>query len=69
MVILFFLPVKAFHLKFEEMKLEPNIKKWDVQVLQISRNKRHLDKANILHFWETLDRWVCRGWGTGQGRE
>lgn len=50
--------VKAYHLKFEELKCDPNIQKWDVQVLEISRNKRHLDKASILRFWETLDRWV-----------
>jgi len=32
--------VKAFHLKFEELKCDPNIQKWDVQLLEISRNKR-----------------------------
>lgn len=50
--------MKAYHLKFDELRCDPNILKWDIQVLEISRNKRHLDKASILLFWETLDRWV-----------
>ncbi len=48
--------VKAYHLKFDELKIDPNIQKWDVQVLEISRNRRHLDKACMLRFWETIDR-------------
>ena len=28
--------VKAFHVKFEEVKLDSNIQKWDVEVLQVS---------------------------------
>ena len=27
--------VKGYHIKFEESRLDPNIKKWDVQVLQV----------------------------------
>lgn len=29
--------VKAFHVKFEEAKLDANIQKWDVEVLQVFR--------------------------------
>ena len=28
--------VKAFHIRFEELRLDPNIQKWDVHVLQVS---------------------------------
>lgn len=28
-------PVKAFHLRFEEHRLDPNIQKWDVHILQV----------------------------------
>ena len=28
--------VKGFHVKFEESRLDPNIKKWDVQILQVN---------------------------------
>jgi len=51
-----FTKIKGYHIKFEESRLDLNIKKWDVQVLQISKTKRHLDKASILRFWETLDK-------------
>ena len=27
---------KAFHLKYEEVKLDANVRKWDVQVLSVS---------------------------------
>ena len=40
------------------MKLDPNVKKWNLQVLDISRQKRHLDRASLLKFWEILDRRV-----------
>ena len=50
--------VKAYHVKFEEARLDPNIQKWDVSVLHISKSRRHLDKASVLRFWETLDKYV-----------
>ncbi len=31
-----YLLVKAFHVKFEEAKLDNNIQKWDVEVLQVT---------------------------------
>lgn len=34
-VTMLFPPVRAFHVKFEEMRLDTNIQKWDVQVLQV----------------------------------
>lgn len=56
----FFLPVphvvKAFHLKYDEVRLDPNVQKWDVTVLELSYHKRHLDRPVFLRFWETLDR-------------
>ena len=48
--------VRGYHVKFDELKLDPNISKWDVHVLQISKTRRHLDKASVLRFWETLDK-------------
>lgn len=58
--IIFFLPVphvvKAFHLKYDEVRLDPNVQKWDVTVLELSYHKRHLDRPVFLRFWETLDR-------------
>ncbi|CAK9291760.1 unnamed protein product [Gordionus sp. m RMFG-2023] len=55
-----FSKIKAFHLKWEEMKLDSNVAKWDVHVIQLSRNKRHLDRASLLKFWEVLDRYTAK---------
>lgn len=40
------------------MKLDANVAKWAVNVLQISRTRRHLDRATLMVFWEKLDRYV-----------
>lgn len=48
--------VCAFHLKYDEMKLDANVARWAVTVLNLSRTKRHLDRAVLLGFWETLDK-------------
>lgn len=51
-----FFSVQAFHIKFEEMNLDANIGKWAVHVINLSRERRHLDRARFLEFWEKLDR-------------
>jgi len=48
--------VKAYHLKWQELPLDTNIKKWSVHVLNLDRHKRHLDRATLNQFWEILDR-------------
>ncbi|XP_037513576.1 LOW QUALITY PROTEIN: parafibromin-like [Rhipicephalus sanguineus] len=48
--------IKAFHLKWDEITLDSNVAKWAVHVIQLSKQKRHLDRANLLNFWEVLDR-------------
>ena len=52
--------IKAFHLKFDEMKLDANVAKWNVEVIELSRNKRHLDRANLLKFWSILDQHMVK---------
>lgn len=49
--------VRAFHLKYDEAKTDPNVQKWDVTVLELSRHRRHLDRPVFLRFWETLDKY------------
>ncbi|KAM3966631.1 parafibromin-like [Aphomia sociella] len=51
-----FANICAFHLKYDEMKLDANVARWAVTVLDLSRTKRHLDRAVLLGFWETLDK-------------
>uniref|UniRef100_A0A8C9RKN6 Parafibromin n=1 Tax=Scleropages formosus TaxID=113540 RepID=A0A8C9RKN6_SCLFO len=53
-----FAKIRAFHLKYDEAKMDPNVQKWDVTVLELSHHKRHLDRPVFLRFWETLDRSV-----------
>lgn len=48
--------VRAFHLKWRELPLDTNIRKWDVVVLELDRHKRHLDRATLQDFWNILDK-------------
>ena len=50
--------VAAFHIKWDESILEKNIANWSVNIIQLSRSKRHLDRAKLMNFWEILDKWV-----------
>lgn len=52
--------IKAFHLKWDEQKLDDNVAKWNVHILELSRSKRHLDKANLLKFWSSLDAFMTK---------
>lgn len=42
--------VCAFHLRFDEMKLDANVARWAVTVLNLSRTKQHLDRAALMTF-------------------
>ncbi|XP_028164362.1 parafibromin [Ostrinia furnacalis] len=55
-----FANICAFHLKYDEMKLDANVARWAVSVLNLSRTKRHLDRAVLLGFWETLDKHMMK---------
>lgn len=55
-----FTKVCAFHLKYDEMKLDVNVGKWAVHVIELSRSKRHLDRAALMTFWEKLDKHILK---------
>lgn len=55
-----FSKICAFHLKYDEMKLDANVARWAVTVLNISREKRHLDKSILMTFWEKLDKYMLK---------
>ncbi|XP_044728391.1 parafibromin [Chrysoperla carnea] len=55
-----FSKICAFHLKYDEMKLDANVAKWAVTVIELSRTKRHLDRASIMIFWEQLDKFIMQ---------
>merc|ERR1712126_525327 len=52
--------IAGFHLKQQEENLGKNIGNWAVNVIQLSRNKRHLDRAALLTFWERLDKHIIK---------
>ncbi|KAF0306116.1 Parafibromin [Amphibalanus amphitrite] len=55
-----FTKVQAFHLKWDEMKLDNNVARWAVTVLNLSKTKRHLDRATLMTIWEKLDKFMIR---------
>ena len=46
--------VKGYYLKYKDNPLNNNIKKWNVEILEISRNKRHFDISLQNKFWNLL---------------
>ncbi|GLH07477.1 Parafibromin [Gryllus bimaculatus] len=42
-----FAKICAFHVKYDEIRLDPNVAKWAVHVIELSRTKRHLDRAAL----------------------
>ncbi|XP_046675123.1 parafibromin-like isoform X1 [Homalodisca vitripennis] len=55
-----FSKVCGFHLKYDEMRMDKNVQGWDVSVIQLSRTKRHLDRAALMAFWEKLDKHLMK---------
>lgn len=55
-----FSKVCAFHIKFDEQPLDKNVANWSVKVLSLSQTKRHLDRAVLHGFWNTLDRFMVK---------
>ena len=51
-----FVSVAAFHVKWDDTKLDVNVSKWNVSVLSLSKTKRHLDRATLQRCWEVLDK-------------
>ncbi len=37
--------VLGVHVKYDDVELEPRVAGWNVQVVQLSKDKRHLDKV------------------------
>ena len=52
--------IRAYHLKWTELPLDNNVQKWAVNILQLDRNKRHLDRAILQQFWEVLDKHMAK---------
>ena len=46
--------VKGFYLKFQDMPVNENTKKWNFKILEISRSKRYYDVSIQNEFWNLL---------------
>lgn len=55
-----FAKISAFHLKWDDHNLDPNVAKWNVNVIALSRTKRHLDRASLIKIWDALDRHIMK---------
>ncbi|KAJ9591699.1 hypothetical protein L9F63_001786 [Diploptera punctata] len=55
-----FSKICAFHIKYDEMRLDTNVGRWAVHVIELSRTKRHLDRAALMVFWEKLDKHMIK---------
>ena len=55
-----FVRIQAFHLKWAQQRLEANIGKWNVTVIQLDQYKRHMDRAVLSSFWEGLDKFMVK---------
>jgi len=55
-----FSKIAGYHLKWDETNLEKNIANWAVTVIQLSRTRRHLDRAALMTFWEKLDKHMVK---------
>ncbi|KAK7094725.1 parafibromin-like [Littorina saxatilis] len=52
--------IRGFHIKWKELPLDTNVKNWAVHVLNLDRNRRHLDRACLQEFWEILDKYMLK---------
>lgn len=49
-----FAKIKDFHLKYDEVPLDPNVQKCDGMVLELSHPKQPLHRSVFLQFWEAF---------------
>lgn len=50
----------GFHVRFANQPMEPNIKNWQVKVMELPANSRHQDAAMIRTFWKELEVWISK---------
>ncbi|EFA86581.1 hypothetical protein PPL_00382 [Heterostelium album PN500] len=50
--------IKGFYLKLDDTTVPESVKSWDVKILHISRQKRHLDLTGQIEFWKAFDEYI-----------
>jgi len=51
---------RAYHMKYNDVPLHDNIKKWNVKLLEVNRTKRYLDATTKNAFWEDLEAFLLQ---------
>jgi len=57
-IISILLKIKGFHLKYNDAQLNENLKKWNIKILEIHRNKRHFDGSVNNEFWTLMEEFL-----------
>ena len=57
-LITLFHSFRGFYINYQDSPIDENVKKWNVKILQLSRNKRHLDKTIQHDFWSELEKFM-----------
>lgn len=55
-----FTKIKAYYVQYEGMKIDPNVLKWDVYTLMVNQTRRHKDRASVMKFWESLEKFLTK---------
>lgn len=50
--------VKGMHVSWANDPPNPKIADWNVTEIKIDKNRRHVDKSTVAHFWRVLDNWM-----------
>ncbi|EGG20000.1 RNA polymerase II complex component [Cavenderia fasciculata] len=50
--------VKGYYLKYDDHATPDVVKSWDVKILNISKQKRHLDQTAQIEFWNSFDEYI-----------
>eukprot|EP00033_Pygsuia_biforma_P001915 GCRY01002136.1.p1 GENE.GCRY01002136.1~~GCRY01002136.1.p1 ORF type:complete len:460 (-),score=80.91 GCRY01002136.1:47-1426(-) len=53
--VMVFSQVLGVHVKWADVKIDPNVSRYNIKVLEVSRQNRHLDKIVVYKFWQLLD--------------
>ncbi|KAI9137276.1 RNA polymerase II accessory factor, partial [Paraphysoderma sedebokerense] len=50
--------VRGFYVKYHDAPPPTPVSFWNVHMLNVDRNKRHLDQPVVIQFWTELEKWV-----------
>ena len=52
--------VLGFYFTFDDMKIPPAVKQWNVKIISVDRRHRHLDRVAANTFWDLVRNWLRR---------